>query len=75
MRNALLVCPLFLLGIAAAAGTQGVPIWSILLFPLLFTAGMDGTVAVLDARTGRLRHAEKNLGQSPWFFLTPRGPL
>ncbi|RQH07072.1 HoxN/HupN/NixA family nickel/cobalt transporter [Paraburkholderia dinghuensis] len=29
-----------LLGIAAAGATQGLPIWSILVFPVLFTAGM-----------------------------------
>ena len=29
-----------LLGISAAAATQGLPIWAILLFPALFTAGM-----------------------------------
>jgi len=39
--------------------------------PVLFTGGDDGTVAVWDAQTGQVRHAEKNLGQSPWFFLTP----
>ncbi len=39
--------------------------------PLLFTGGVDGTVAVWDAVTGHVRHTEKTLGQSPWFFLTP----
>jgi methylamine dehydrogenase heavy chain len=39
--------------------------------PLLFTAGQDGTVAVFDARSGHLRHAEKNLGETPWQFLNP----
>jgi methylamine dehydrogenase heavy chain len=39
--------------------------------PVLFTASEDGTVAVLDGLTGRLRHAEKNLGQTPWLFLNP----
>jgi high-affinity nickel-transport protein len=29
-----------LLGMSATAATQGLPIWSILIFPLLFTAGM-----------------------------------
>jgi len=39
--------------------------------PLLFTGGEDGTVAVWDAKAGHVRHTEKTLGQSPWFFLTP----
>jgi methylamine dehydrogenase heavy chain len=39
--------------------------------PLLFTAGDDATVAVLDALTGQFKHAEKNLGQTPWQFLNP----
>ena len=29
-----------LLGISATTATQGLPIWSILIFPALFTAGM-----------------------------------
>jgi high-affinity nickel-transport protein len=29
-----------LLGISAAQGSQGLPLWSILVFPALFTAGM-----------------------------------
>lgn len=39
-----------LLGISATEATQGLPIWSILVFPTLFTAGMaliDSTVNVL----------------------------
>ncbi len=51
-----------LLGIAAAAGTQGVPIWSILLFPLLFTAGM----CVVDTADGVLM-----LGAYGWAFVHP----
>jgi len=51
-----------LLGIAAAAGTQGVPIWSILLFPLLFTAGM----CIVDTADGVLM-----LGAYGWAFVHP----
>jgi nickel/cobalt transporter (NiCoT) family protein len=51
-----------LLGIAAAAGTQGVPIWSILIFPLLFTAGM----CVVDTADGILM-----LGAYGWAFVHP----
>jgi methylamine dehydrogenase heavy chain len=39
--------------------------------PVLFTASEHGTVAVFDALTGQLRHVDRNLGQSPWFFLNP----
>lgn len=42
-----------LLGIAAAQGSTGLPIWSILVFPALFTAGMtlvDTTDSVLMTR-------------------------
>jgi methylamine dehydrogenase heavy chain len=39
--------------------------------PLLFAAGERGSVGVFDALTGHLRHVEKDLGQSPWQFLTP----
>jgi high-affinity nickel-transport protein len=51
-----------LLGIAAAAGTQGVPIWSILIFPLLFTAGM----CIVDTADGVLM-----LGAYGWAFVHP----
>ena len=51
-----------LLGIAAAAGTQGVPIWSILLYPLLFTAGM----CIVDTADGILM-----LGAYGWAFVHP----
>ena len=34
-------------------------------------AGERGSVGVFDALTGHLRHVEKDLGQSPWQFLTP----
>jgi methylamine dehydrogenase heavy chain len=39
--------------------------------PLLFTAGDHRAVAVFDALSGKLRHVDRNLGQSPWFFLNP----
>jgi methylamine dehydrogenase heavy chain len=39
--------------------------------PLLFAAGDQGAVAVFDALSGRLRHVDKNLGQTPWLFLNP----
>lgn len=39
--------------------------------PLALLASEKSDVAVLDALTGRVRHVEKHLGQSAWFFLTP----
>jgi methylamine dehydrogenase heavy chain len=39
--------------------------------PLLFLACDDGGVAILDAFTGRMRHVDKNLGQTPWQFINP----
>jgi high-affinity nickel-transport protein len=51
-----------LLGISAAAATQGLPIWSILLFPLLFTAGM----CLVDTADGILM-----LGAYRWAFVHP----
>jgi nickel/cobalt transporter (NiCoT) family protein len=51
-----------LLGISAAAATQGLPIWSILLFPLLFTAGM----CLIDTLDGILM-----LGAYGWAFVHP----
>jgi high-affinity nickel-transport protein len=51
-----------LLGISAAGATQGLPIWSILVFPALFTAGMtlvDSTDSVLM------------LGAYGWAFVKP----
>jgi hypothetical protein len=38
---------------------------------LLFAAGDHGAVGVFDALTGRLRHVDKDLGQTPWLFLNP----
>ena len=51
-----------LLGISATAATQGLPIWSILLFPLLFTAGM----CLVDTADGILM-----LGAYGWAFVHP----
>ena len=51
-----------LLGISAASAAQGLPIWSILVFPVLFTAGMtltDTTVSILM------------LGAYGWAFVKP----
>jgi methylamine dehydrogenase heavy chain len=39
--------------------------------PILFAATDAGAVAVLDALTGRVRHIEKHLGQTPWMLITP----
>src|SRR5215469_4594687 len=38
--------------------------------PLLFAATETADLAVFDALTGRLRHVEKHLGQTPWMLLT-----
>lgn len=37
--------------------------------PVLFAAGESSDVAVLDALTGRVRHVERHLGQTPWFMM------
>jgi methylamine dehydrogenase heavy chain len=39
--------------------------------PLLFAATNHSDLAVFDAMTGRLRHVENKLGQTPWVLLTP----
>jgi methylamine dehydrogenase heavy chain len=39
--------------------------------PILFAATDHSDVAVFDALTGRLRHVEKQLGQTPWVLLNP----
>ena len=39
--------------------------------PLLFAATDDANVLVFDGVTGKLRHVEKALGQTPWVILTP----
>jgi high-affinity nickel-transport protein len=51
-----------LLGISAAAATQGLPIWSILIFPLLFTAGM----CLVDTADGIFM-----LGAYGWAYVHP----
>jgi high-affinity nickel-transport protein len=51
-----------LLGISAAAATQGLHIWAILIFPLLFTAGM----CLIDTLDGILM-----LGAYGWAFVHP----
>jgi nickel/cobalt transporter (NiCoT) family protein len=51
-----------LLGISAAQAAKGLPIWSILVFPALFTAGM----ALVDTSDGVLM-----LGAYGWAFLNP----
>ncbi len=51
-----------LLGISAAAATQGLPVWSILLFPALFTAGM----CLVDTADGILM-----LGAYGWAYVHP----
>lgn len=38
--------------------------------PILFAATESGDLAVLDALTGKLRHIEKQIGQTPWFLMT-----
>jgi methylamine dehydrogenase heavy chain len=39
--------------------------------PVVFAATDHADVAVFDALTGRLRHIEKHLGQTPWMFFNP----
>jgi methylamine dehydrogenase heavy chain len=39
--------------------------------PIVFAASEKSDVAVFDALTGHLRHVEKQLGQTTWFFLNP----
>ena len=51
-----------LLGIAATQAAKGLSIWSIMVFPLLFTAGMT----LVDTTDGVLM-----LGAYQWAFLTP----
>ncbi len=55
-----------LLGISAAAATKGLPIWSILIFPALFTAGM----ALIDTTDSILM-----LGAYGWAFMKPMRKL
>ncbi|WP_322060198.1 HoxN/HupN/NixA family nickel/cobalt transporter, partial [Paraburkholderia sp. J63] len=51
-----------LLGISAASAAQGMPIWSILVFPILFTAGMT----LIDTTDSILM-----LGAYGWAFVKP----
>ena len=51
-----------LLGISATAAAKGLPIWSILVFPTLFTAGM----ALIDSTDSILM-----LGAYGWAFIKP----
>jgi nickel/cobalt transporter (NiCoT) family protein len=51
-----------LLGISAAEAAKGLPIWSIMVFPALFTAGMS----LIDATDGVLM-----LGAYGWAFAKP----
>jgi high-affinity nickel-transport protein len=51
-----------LLGISAAEASKGLPIWSILVFPILFTAGM----ALIDSLDSILM-----LGAYGWAFVKP----
>jgi len=39
--------------------------------PLIFAATDSADLAILDARSGQLRHIERGLGQTPWQLLTP----
>jgi nickel/cobalt transporter (NiCoT) family protein len=51
-----------LLGISAASAAQGLPVWSILVFPVLFTAGMT----LIDTTDSILM-----LGAYGWAFVKP----
>ena len=51
-----------LLGISATEATKGLPVWSILVFPTLFTAGM----ALIDSTDSMLM-----LGAYGWAFVKP----
>lgn len=55
-----------LLGIAAVEAGKGLPVWAILIFPLLFTAGMS----LLDTTDGILM-----LGAYGWAFVKPMRKL
>jgi len=39
--------------------------------PLLFAATETANVLILDAQTGKMKHAEKKLGQTPQLLLNP----
>jgi len=51
-----------LLGISAAEAAKGLPMWSIMVFPILFTAGMS----LIDSIDGLLM-----LGAYGWAFIKP----
>jgi high-affinity nickel-transport protein len=51
-----------MLGISATQGAQGMPIWSIMVFPVLFAAGMS----LIDTTDGVLM-----LGVYNWAFVRP----
>ncbi len=55
-----------LLGISAVSASQGLPLWSILVFPALFSAGM----ALVDTADGMLM-----LGAYGWAFVQPARKL
>src|SRR5258708_8135589 len=55
-----------LLGIAAAEAAKGLSVWSILVFPVLFTAGMS----LVDASNGVLM-----VGAYGWAFTDPARKL
>jgi nickel/cobalt transporter (NiCoT) family protein len=55
-----------LIGLSAAGAARGMPIWSILIFPALFTAGMT----LLDAADSALM-----LGAYEWAFVDPARKL
>jgi high-affinity nickel-transport protein len=55
-----------LLGIAALEAGKGLPVWAIMIFPLLFTAGM----CLLDTLDGILM-----LGAYGWAFISPQRKL
>ncbi len=39
--------------------------------PIVYAATEKSNVLVIDALTGKLRHVERALGQTPWMILTP----
>jgi methylamine dehydrogenase heavy chain len=39
--------------------------------PIVFASTATAQLAVIDALTGRVRHIEKHLGQTPWQLLNP----
>ena len=39
--------------------------------PILFAATFTGQVAIYDALTGKLKHIEKQIGQTPWLMFNP----